>query len=557
MSQIQYILILMITLCLSGCRGVFYNSPNVALNYIDSLLDAGNYWAAFNALVAIDSSMLQESHDARMRFELQKIKAEDKINKPLVTDSMIIAVIDYYEEEGDKGTLPEAYYYAGRTYVSLYDAQRALEYFNKALDVADEGDSYLLSKIHSQRGEIFRSQALYDMALKDLESFYQYADVISDSLGMFAALSDLGYCYMEMEEYETSLKYYDKAFDLASQMGDKSLQSYANLRKAEAYNYMDNYDLAEDFMKSSMENVGEDYKDIANSIAGYIFFRQHKYELARPYYEQMLRSHSIGSRQQAEAMLLSMAANDRNIDEIIKHLVPYKELTDSLSLITDSGQIARINNLYNSQKLEKEKDRLKHLNMQYTYFVIIIGLFIMVIISVLIIYGNRIRSDRDRLKYNNALLDQYLKEEQLRRKEAEREKHSLLQERDRLINDNMMEQLRQSKSDNRKQTIFESSIYGRLLNTSKGISDKELIEVEELINNIFPDFTTRLHTLGVNKPQDLRVCLLLKMGFSPSHIASLLSRRESTITNSRKRLYKKVVGKEGKTEEFDKIIDGI
>ena len=529
----------------------------MALNYIDSLLDAGNYWAAFNALVAIDSSMLQESHDARMRFELQKIKAEDKINKPLVTDSMIIAVIDYYEEEGDKGTLPEAYYYAGRTYVSLYDARRALEYFNKALDVADEGDSYLLSIIHSQRGEIFRSQALYDMALKDLESFYQYADVISDSLGMFAALSDLGYCYMEMEESETSLKYYDKAFDLASQMGDKSLQSYANLRKAEAYNYMDNYDLAEDFMKSSMENVGEDYKDIANSIAGYIFFRQHKYELARPYYEQMLRSHSIGSRQQAEAMLLSMAANDRNIDEIIKHLVPYKELTDSLSLITDSGQIARINSLYNSQKLEKEKDRLKHLNMQYTYFVIIIGLFIMVIISVLIIYGNRIRSDRDRLKYNNALLDQYLKEEQLRRKEAEREKHSLLQERDRLINDNMMEQLRQSKSDNRKQTIFESSIYGRLLNTSKGISDKELIEVEELINNIFPDFTTRLHTLGVNKPQDLRVCLLLKMGFSPSHIASLLSRRESTITNSRKRLYKKVVGKEGKAEEFDKIIDGI
>lgn len=85
----------------------------------------------------------------------------------------------------------------------------------------------------------------------------------------------------------------------------------------------------------------------------------------------------------------------------------------------------------------------------------------------------------------------------------------------------------------------------------------EQAEVVALLNQIYPDFIPRLMKFGVFKEQDMKVCLLLKMGFKPSRIASLVSRSDSAIANTRARLYKKVLGKEGKAEDWDKIIHDI
>ena len=175
MKRMIHILLMLLMFCLSGCQGSSWFEDNSSLDYIDSLFAENRYAEAYNVVISIDSLMFEKSHGARMRFELQKIKAEDKISKPLLTDSIILPIIDYYETEGDKRYLPEAYYYAGRTYASLNDAQRSLEYFNKALDVTNENDFYLLSRIHAQRGYIFKLQALYDNALIEHESSYAFS----------------------------------------------------------------------------------------------------------------------------------------------------------------------------------------------------------------------------------------------------------------------------------------------------------------------------------------------------------------------------------------------
>ena len=103
-------------------------------------------------------------------------------------------------------------------------------------------------------------------------------------------------------------------------------------------------------------------------------------------------------------------------------------------------------------------------------------------------------------------------------------------------------------------TIRDADIYQYLLSTTKVMSETEQHEAWELINKVYPDFLPTLQKLGVEKEQDMKVCLLLKMGFKPSRIAALVSRSDSAIANTRARLYKKVFGKDGKAEDWDKFI---
>ncbi|MBQ6746638.1 MAG: tetratricopeptide repeat protein [Bacteroidaceae bacterium] len=557
MKQLIPILLTAVVFCITGCQGRYWHEDMSVLDHIDSLFAHNDFQQAYDTVLAIESQMPGKSENTRMRFELQKIKAVDKLGKPLLTDSIILPIIDYYETEGDKRYLAEAYFYAGRTYASLNDAQRGLEYFNKALDVVGENDFYLLSRIHAQRGYLLNNQGLYDEAINAHKRSYDYTFAIGDTTGMINNYRDIGNCYFGKDDYKNAFYYYDKGEELAVIARDSSLVGLIGIDKTSAYTYQGEFELAEKYLSKTFNLVDSTDIDYANEVASYVYFKQRKYDLARMYYSKLLQSNSLYARQSGEAGLLSMAVNEKDLDEVIKHVAPFKELTDSLSFITDTEKIARINSLYNSQRLEKEKDRLERRNLQYTYLLILGGLLFLVFISMLAAYNYRVRAERNRLRHNNSMLDQFLKEEQLKRVATEQEIQQIQAERDRLANINMMEQLRMAQGDSKKQTILGSAVYEKLLNSEKAVTDKEMKDVEELINIVYPDFITRLHTLGVNKPQDMKVCLLLKMGFSPSHIASLLSRRESTLTNARKNLFKKITGKEGKAEEFDKIIKGI
>ncbi len=177
MRCILYILAFGIALCMTGCAGggLFDSDADPTLDYVDSLLDASRYREAYNILAFMDSTIQHKSRGVQMRYQLQSIKAADKVNLPLGSDSLILSIISYYEYEGDKSYLPEAYYYAGRTYASLNDSERALEYFNKALEVIDHDDAYLLSRIHSQRGYVFYKQGLYDEALNNHNQSIEYS----------------------------------------------------------------------------------------------------------------------------------------------------------------------------------------------------------------------------------------------------------------------------------------------------------------------------------------------------------------------------------------------
>ena len=88
---------------------------------------------AISLLNSLAKDMETAPKASRMYYELLCIKAADKAYITHTSDSLIRQLVDYYEDEGDKRLLAEAYYYAGRTYRDLNDAPRALDFFQKSL----------------------------------------------------------------------------------------------------------------------------------------------------------------------------------------------------------------------------------------------------------------------------------------------------------------------------------------------------------------------------------------------------------------------------------------
>ena len=56
------------------------------------------------------------------------------------------------------------------------------------------------------------------------------------------------------------------------------------------------------------------------------------------------------------------------------------------------------------------------------------------------------------------------------------------------------------------------------------------------------------------KETDYRICILVRLHFSPKEISNLVGESISYISTKRARLLAKIFGTEGKSEEFDKKI---
>lgn len=83
----------------------------------------------------------------RMRYDLLKIRIDDKNDVKPMSDKMIAYLVKYFEENGNNTDRQEAYFYAGSVYRDLNDTPRSIDYFQKSIDVmadSDRTDSLLM-----------------------------------------------------------------------------------------------------------------------------------------------------------------------------------------------------------------------------------------------------------------------------------------------------------------------------------------------------------------------------------------------------------------------------
>lgn len=105
--------------------------------------------------------------------------------------------------------------------------------------------------------------------------------------------------------------------------------------------------------------------------------------------------------------------------------------------------------------------------------------------------------------------------------------------------------------------FFSSEYYLALrkkIENGDNLKDSDWTELDTKLKSIYTNFSTTLYGMFNLSQIEYQVCLLLKVKTTPTEIANVVNKDKSTISNIRRRLCKKVLGKDGSAKDWDEFI---
>ena len=122
---------------------------------------------------------------------------------------------------------------------------------------------------------------------------------------------------------------------------------------------------------------------------------------------------------------------------------------------------------------------------------------------------------------------------------------------------NTIAMIENEKREQAETVIFGSDVYLRmksLLAQGRSMNDHDFVELNQVVNSVYTNFTERLYSLCKLSNHEFRVCLLVKVRVQPKDIATLTAHSKEGIATTRSRLYQKVFGMKGSSNEWDDFV---
>ena len=501
----------------------------------DSLCDT-NPDSALSMLYTIGKDSAQMPEADLMYWRLLRIKAADKAYIPFTSDSAAVAVMRYYENGGDRALLPTAYYYAGRASADIGDAPQALDYYQKALDVIKYNRyKRLEGLVHANMGYLYMFQELYQPAMESHHKCYDVSTRNNDTFSACYACSDIATIYIKLDSIDQALKYEKKSLEYAKELKDERLINSKNVQIARCLATAENYDEALELLRTVPDNLSNTNLSAKHCIKAIIFAKTNQLDSAYKEFMWVKHRGTIYAKQDCYGWL-SDYYNSKNIsDSSIIYAARYKDLTDSINQTNAVEQVARMNAMYNYQLREKENLHLKNVTQAQSYLIIIITLITISVIgfSIVLFLYSRQRKKKYELKiekYQNIIND---------------------------YKNNQEKEILKIKTINDYDIV--KYIHNALINPDgpNRMSNKHWEQLSDAVNEVYPNFNSRLNDLCRMNQFTTRICHLIKIGVSPKDMAILTNHSTSAITSVRKRLYEKAFNKKGTPSDWDEIVRAI
>lgn len=516
-------------LLLFGCIGHRY--PQALLD-ADSLM-ADHSDSAVAILNQIAPEMSTASESVRRYYQLLRIEADDKTDKIDISPDSIKDLVHYYEEDGDEAMLPKAYYYAGRVYSDLNEAPISLSYFQKSLKAMEDNgtnDLHLQSVIYSQMGYLYLFQYIYDEAEQCFRASYEIGVKTNDTISIFWGLRDIGATYHWQEKYSESLIYFNKAKEIATKANNLNLK--VNISKDIAYvlNSTGDYAGALYYMHEPMKHLNILDSNLVLSLLSNIYYNANEIDSFLKTAGQIEQIGDVFSKEKAFDRLTKYYLKSGDINKARTYYEKYKQYNDSCNALTKSGELQKVNSIYRIKKEEAKNSQLERQKLIQYFFLFV--LFIGLLALTTYIYSYR-------------------------KKTYERFKRFRILQREIQYKREVNKKTEEDNCEHIKKVIKSSSIYVAIINkaqSSSKINDCEWQQIEDILNENYPNFKNRLLDIYDFSSHEYHLCLLIKMGIAPVAMASLTSRSISAVSQARKRLYKKCFGVNGAAELWDDFI---
>lgn len=579
MKKVRLLFPILLLMCICACTNKPYPQ---SLRVADSLIH-NNPDSAVILLEELKRSMAFEPQATQMYYQLLTIKAKDKAYITHTSDSLIKTVVKYYEERKDRERLPETYYYAGRVYRDLGDAPQALEYLQKAIESTKDCTDYrLISRIYSQTGTLYLYQDTYDQALEVFRKAYQYCLSDKDSIGMVYSLRDIGRTFTTLNCADSALYYYKGALKYAEQIHNNHLVGVVQAELSGLYIQLEMYPEAFTAIQCSNKYIkGHNIAPFYAILADYYYYTN-QLDSATFYYTQTASFDDLYQKQGSYKGLGNIARKKGQYKEAMEYFDKYLIYTDSIKDITNTETIRKMQSLYNYQLKEKENSKLQRQAANYKLWNILLIFSLLSLVFLFIAYHQfRKKKEQQQLvkqerikqiqKERYAQSNTYLEKNKEQIKEVELSLHKAEIEKDQLRQDLLKAQKSLIEKTNEQITATQrvqkqselalkhSDIYKKFHFAVQGSDEKigndDWKELMCAVDEAYNQFTTRLLELYPMKTIEIQVCVLIKIGLSPAQIAFITIRSRQAISSIRKRLYSKVMGKDGTPEQWDNFIN--
>ena len=205
-----------------------FPSCNKQEEYVQTLQEIqvigdSNPQAALKVLESISKNIEQNGNKhSKMKCALLKVRLKDKAYVTATSTDTVSMLCAYFEKEGTKQELAEAYYYLASAYRDLQDYPQAVTAFAKVNDICNpetEEEAMLCSNAYSQLSYIFVKRNFHhdatECAIKELEIMKRFK--IEDP----TTYMDVATSYFLEEDTLHALVYGDSAYTMIRNTGSE------------------------------------------------------------------------------------------------------------------------------------------------------------------------------------------------------------------------------------------------------------------------------------------------------------------------------------------------
>ncbi len=536
MQNLKTIFLACILVLLAACSEKAPNYDERLTDVYDILATTSNADSALNILREMRVGGFSEEHNRAYYAYLYTVCLY-WLNAHAEDDELIKIAVDYYSEKGDSAMRAKVFTYAAKVYESVGERQKAVEFYNRALEATPNDSTALKSVIYSYWAFMINNDTPNEEALELYENAKRYAEKSGNMYSVIDAWVQQGWNYLENHNYNRAINCYEKAEKLAIGNELEELRFYPLYRMALAYSYKGDYEKAKSYAEEAQsltKTVGDNKR--VNSTLANIYMNLGNYDEALKYIELSVDTiNNLGNalyyRQKWNLFYKKGDYKQAciNVLSLLKYnqLLYHERLEDNAAMYQKKYDKTKV--MLENAELEVDN---KHLETMLLLLVIVVSVFTM--FAVMIAYRRRmIVANREKAKDEamSGLTDQLqgkiIELQEVRLQLAEREndvndsRQEMLVLREQILGMNAVVQ----KIKELKKTKT-ADLYGK----KSVLGEDELTVLMEALDTCYNGALSRLKEAVPNISKDeLNMCCLVCLNVPLSKAALLLGTSEETL----------------------------
>ena len=491
-------------------------------------------------------------------YYLLLTQAEDQCYVKHQSDSLISLAVDYFRHSGDDLRLARSLYTNGRVEYDLGNHAEAAELYVEAMDVAKGSEDYNIQYlICSHLGTIYYKTKMSEKALAFYIKAHDFAKKSGDSASVSYTFSDMGRVYGLQQEWEKSIEMYQQSISIANRNHYIKPLYLALSELADIYSHSRDFQKSLECLSYLLEN--QEYEIIDKQLiyfkSGDLYRLMEKPDSAALYLKKAMKSDNLYIRSGAYESLSYLYERLGNFEEAMKYNNLNIASEDSIRKMDDQRNIAQIEMRHENKKMAAKQFRMN------TFIKVSFPVFILLIIVFLVMYRKLLKKrDAEIGSHKNTIQQIGLEKEKLELKiEQQNEiKKNLVKERNTLIKQLEITQKELDELYERKKTITvdEARIMLSRIKKTKKLTEQDwkniLVITQAIHDNFIDNFKGENPQL---KKDDIKVCCLLKVGFTKKDIIELLDLSEDAMNKRMQRLKARMsIKKKWKKNELEQYI---